>query len=267
MKFLSLLSFLLLACCGVACQGLPGPKIPAGFTLITKANAQGRPEYRHEKTGIIFVSIPGGSCTVGSPESEAGRDADERMHSVTLTPFLIAKYEVSQAEWEKVMGTNPSDLVKDPEMPVHFVTWNDCMKFAEKSGLSLPTAAQWEYACQGGPNDPTKSGATVEDMGWISTNSEGRLHRRGEKGPNGYGLHDMYGNAFERCKDTYDAAFYDRPESSGVNPECKTPTGQGERRGGDCRHTVKFARSANRGGCAVDDPAHVIATLRPAVSL
>ena len=71
-------------------------------------NAQGRPEYRHRETGIVFVKLPGGTFDMGSPETEADRMDDEGpMHKVTLSPFLIAKYELSQAEWKRVMGANP----------------------------------------------------------------------------------------------------------------------------------------------------------------
>ena len=70
-------------------------------------NAQGYPEYRHRETGLVFVALPGGTFEMGRPESESDRDKDEGpVHKVTLSPFLIAKYEVSQAEWERVMGNN-----------------------------------------------------------------------------------------------------------------------------------------------------------------
>lgn len=81
---------------------------------------------------------------MGSPESEGGRKDDEGpVHKVTLSPFLIAKYEVSQAEWKKVMGDNPSKF-KGDALPVELVSWEDCQEFCKKTGLSLPTEAQWE---------------------------------------------------------------------------------------------------------------------------
>ena len=79
------------------------------FESIGK-NAQGMPEYRHRQSGIIMVSLPGGTFTMGSPISEAGRFQSELRHEVSLSPFLIAKYEVSQAEWKLVMGSEPSEF-------------------------------------------------------------------------------------------------------------------------------------------------------------
>ena len=90
---------------------------------------------------------------MGSPESEPGRNQVEIQHEVTLSPFLIAKFEVSQAEWKRVMGSNPSEF-KGDELPVENVSWDDIQEFEEKTGLTLPTEAQWEYACRAGTSTP-----------------------------------------------------------------------------------------------------------------
>ncbi len=107
-------------------------------------NTQGRPEYRHRETGIVFVALPGGTFEMGSPKGEANREKREGpLHEVVLSPFLIAKYEVSQAEWKKVTRHNPSKS-KGDTLPVERVSWEECQEFCEKSELSLPTEAQWE---------------------------------------------------------------------------------------------------------------------------
>ena len=242
-------------------------RIPDGLELVAESNEKGMPEYRHTKTGIVFVLLPGGSCLIGSPDDEKDRDEDERQHPVTLDPFLIGKYEVSQREWENVMGNNPSNLEKAPDLPVHRVSSKDCQDFCEKTGLVLPTGAQWEYACRGGTTGPISGTGKLDDMGWHRENSGGKVHRCGTKQPNGFGIYDMHGNLFERCQDFYDIDFFNRPEAAGMNPECRLDTGLGERRGGDFYHPYKYARSANRGGDAIDDPEHVAGGFRPAMLL
>ena len=85
-------------------------------------NEQGYREYRHREAGIVFVRVPGGTFTMGSPEGEEGRDKQELQHEVTVSPFLIAKYEVTQAEWKKFMGSDPSGFKRD-SLPVAHVSW------------------------------------------------------------------------------------------------------------------------------------------------
>ncbi len=111
-------------------------------------NPQGRPEYRHRQTGIVFVGLRGGTFEMGSPETEAGRsDIEGPVHKVTLSPFLISKCEVTQEQWKQIMGRNPSSA-KGDELPVHQIGWENCEEFCRKTRLSLPTEAQWEYACR-----------------------------------------------------------------------------------------------------------------------
>ncbi len=103
-------------------------------------------EYIHDQTGMEFVLIPGGTFAMGSPADAIDRNSDEVEHQVTLSPYLISKTEVSQAVWQKVMKSNPS-YFQNPDHPVEQVSWNDCIAFCQKTGLSLPTEAQWEFAC------------------------------------------------------------------------------------------------------------------------
>ncbi len=211
-------------------------------------NAQGRPEYRHLETGIVFVALPRGTFDMGSPETESGRGGNEGpVHKVRLSPFLIAKYEVSQAEWKKVMGDNPSAF-KDDTLPVEQVSWDDCQEFCTKTGLSLPTEAQWEYACRAGTSGPFAGTGNLDDMGWHRKNSGGRrTHPVGEKKPNQFGLHDMHGNVSEWCEDWYQWDYY--CEGSVVEPLCHNTVSGGRvvRGGGMCRSASRDGAPGFRG--------------------
>jgi formylglycine-generating enzyme required for sulfatase activity len=240
-------------------------------------NAQGYPEYRNRQTGIIFVALPGGVFLMGSTDRERREAAEEfkqfrksdpgsrewayeetsneqPAHQVSLSPFLIAKYEVSQAEWRKVMGTNPS-LLQDDDSPVENVTWDlDCQVFCRRTGLALPSEAQWEYACRAGKSGSFSGTGRLQDMGWSfhDTGNEPH-HRRGEKLPNEFGLYDMHGNVGEWVQDVYDAAFYSREEALRLDPICNSaPAGDNQ------SHVVRgganplFARSAARNAANVN---------------
>jgi len=164
--------------------------------------------------------IPAGMFVMGSPPGEAKTEKEsaiEKQHTVTISePFYLGKYELTQAQYEKVMGANPS-RTKGANLPVHNVSWQDaddyCTKLSEKvkRKAQLPTEAQWEYACRAGTTTAYHSGNTIADLskvGWHAGNSGGKLHPGGELMPNAWGLYDMHGNVAEYCLDHYDAKFY-----------------------------------------------------------
>ena len=156
-----------------------------------------------------FVLILPGSFTMGS---DKGQQSDEKpAHKVTLTkPFYLGKFEVTQEQWEKVMGSNPSNF-KGPKLPVEQVSWNDCQSFLaklqEKSNgqkFALPTEAQWEYACRAGSTGDYCFGdgdANLGEYAWYSSNAGNQTHPVGGKKPNAWGLYDMHGNVCEWCND------------------------------------------------------------------
>jgi formylglycine-generating enzyme required for sulfatase activity len=165
---------------------------------------------------------------MGSPESENGRRANEGpQHEVFITrPFYLGMYEVTQGQYEKVTGKNPSGYTKDkgggPRHPVETVSWEDAVAFcqalsgreAEKQRgrvYRLPTEAEWEYACRAGSRTAFSFGDDATQLGryaWLKDNDEGRTHPVGEREPNPWGLYDMHGNAWEWCADAYDGAYY-----------------------------------------------------------
>jgi formylglycine-generating enzyme required for sulfatase activity len=237
------------------CQPLPA--IP-GFTPRGR-NFGGYAEYTHDPTGMVFVLLPGGTLEMGSPAGEAFRDDDEGpQHTVTLDSFLIAKTEVTQAQYEAVMTGHatlsptpnvgqPGDPTTGPNNPVGFVSMNDLEapdNFLERTGLVLPTEAQWEYACRAGQPGPYSGTGNIDDMGWWRDNSSAMLQAVGQLQPNQFGLHDMHGNVWEPCRDEY--GDYTLPVNPGDG--LRQPSGSGDRviRGGSYSGQPEDARSANR---------------------
>jgi formylglycine-generating enzyme required for sulfatase activity len=158
--------------------------------------------------GMRFVPIPAGTFTMGE---------DHEAHQVTLTqPFELGVYEVTQEQYEAVMGTNPSHF-KGPQNPVEVVSWAEAVEFcrkwsdlpAEKSAgyvYRLPTEAEWEYACRAGTQSIYSFGDSDSELGdyaWYTDNSGGTTHPVGGKTPNAWGLYDMHGNVWEWCQDRY----------------------------------------------------------------
>ena len=168
----------------------------------------------HKATGAELVLIPAGEFLMGSPESEAERSSDERQHRrVIRKPFYLGVTEVTQAQWNKVMGSNPSFFMGD-ELPVDRVSWNDCQEFLQEAGggLRLPSEAEWEYACRAGTTTPFSFGTTItpEQVNYNGNYPYGNASRglyrgktvaAGSLPANGWGLHEMHGNVWEWCED------------------------------------------------------------------
>ena len=153
-------------------------------------------------TGIEMLLVPPGTFMMGaSPGDTQASDDETPAHEVTITKaFYLGRTAVTQAQWFKVMDTNPSHF-RGELLPVDSVSWNDCRQFCAKTGMKLPTEAQWEYACRAG----TK-GATYGDLdliAWHYGNAGYETHAVGELQPNALGFFDMLGNVWEWCEDRY----------------------------------------------------------------
>jgi len=158
-----------------------------------------------DRTNMVWVE--GGTFQMGSNSG----DSDEKpVHTVTVKGFWMGKYEVTQAEYRRVMGTNPS-YFKCDDCPVERVSWEDAAEYARRVGGRLPTEAEWEYAARGGNKSRgyRYSGSdNLDEVSWYSNNSGRRTHPVGLKRPNELGLYDMSGNVWEWCLDRYDEGYY-----------------------------------------------------------
>jgi formylglycine-generating enzyme required for sulfatase activity len=172
-----------------------------------------------ERTRILqnlinnMVYVEGGTFKMGATyeqKNEAAKN-EKPAHKVTLSSFFIGRYEVTQEEWQAVMGSNPS-YFKGSKRPVEEVSWNDCQAFIRRLNamtgkhFRLPTEAEWEYAARGGNRSQgyKYSGSNyLNSVAWYYDNSGKTTHDVGQKSPNELGIYDMSGNVWEWCSDRY----------------------------------------------------------------
>ena len=176
------------------------------------------PGWRDRYTGMTFVRLGPGTFRMGTPPDEDGRETQEVLHTVALTPFYMSRYEVTQAEWQRVMGHNPSQFQDcGPRCPVENVNWFEVQQFIRllnaesQPGFRLPTEAEWEFACRGGGGLPfgttaTLSAADANINGNFPYHApkgvmRGRPMAVGQFAPNPWGLFDMSGNVWEWTED------------------------------------------------------------------
>jgi formylglycine-generating enzyme required for sulfatase activity len=212
--------------------------------------------------GMTFILLPAGTFTMGSPSDEPGRFSNEGpQHQVTLTQsFYMQQTEVTQAQWEAVMGSNPSSFSGCPSCPVEEVSWDDVQTYISYMNVrgegtyNLPTEAQWEYAERAGSTTAFYNGGITETgsgydpnldaIGWYSYNSGSETHPVAQKTPNAWGLYDMSGNVYEWCQDWYSGSYYD--SSPSTDPAGPSSGSSRVLRGGSWIYYARSCRSAYR---------------------
>ena len=194
---------------------------------------------------IEMVKVEAGTFMMGATSEMKDPDDDEKpVHQVILTnDYYMGKYEVTQALWEAVMGSNPS-ICEGDNLPVETVSWNDCQEFISKLNsmtgrkFRLPTEAEWEYAARGGKKSRSyqySGSSNISDVAWYDGNSGSKTHPVGTKHANELGIYDMSGNVYEWCSDWY--GFYS--SSSQTNPTgADSGAGRVCRGGGWCDDAV-----------------------------
>jgi formylglycine-generating enzyme required for sulfatase activity len=215
------------------------------------------PENNSNTFIIEVVYVPGGSFTMGcTSEQGSACDGDEKpSHTVNLSSFYIGKYEITQAQWRAVMGTNPSYNSGCDNCPVEQVSWNDVLQFIQKLNQQTgkryrpPTEAEWEYAARGGNKSRGYKYSGSNDIGavaWYDGNSGNKTHPVGQKSPNELGIYDMSGNVWEWCSDWYADDYYSSSPSS--NPQGPSTGSHRVLRGGGWFSAAASCQVANRNG-------------------
>ena len=201
---------------------------------------------------IEMVKVEGGTFMMGATSEMKNPNSNEKpVHQVTLTnDYYMGKYEVTQALWQAVMGSNPSNF-KGDNLPVEEVSWNDCQEFISKLNsltgrkFRLPTEAEWEYAARGGKKSRSyqySGSSNISDVAWYDGNSVNKTHPVGTKQANELGIYDMTGNVWEWCSDWY--GFYS--SSSQTNPTGADSGSSRVFRGGSWYGNARYCRLSFR---------------------
>ena len=205
-----------------------------------------------------MVMIPAGSFEMGSTES----NLEKPVHRVKLPGFLLSRTEVTQGQWQAVMGSNPSQSKAcGADCPVENISWNDAQEFAKKlsaktgKNYRLPSEAEWEYSARAGSRGKWGFGddeSQLTDYAWYSANSASKIHPVAQKKPNAFGLYDMHGNAWEWVQDDWHQNYQGAPADGSA---WVSGGDQARRvlRGGAWYDVPRNLRSANRDLGAPDD--------------
>jgi len=246
---------------GTVIEMLPDPAVVTNAGLRAAIIATGLPwRVRDNASQIEMLLVPPGTFMMGcSPSLQNGCESNENpVHQVTLTQaYYLGRYEVTQAQWTAVMGSNPSGFqsasaqvpaAQVPLRPVEKVSWNMIQGFETATGLRLPTEAEWEYACRAGTttafNNGSNDDATLGTLAWFNANAGSQTRPVGQKLANALGLHDMHGNVWEWVEDWYGSNYY--AQSPAVDPPGPISGSGRVLRGGGWYDVSFFCRASYR---------------------
>ena len=175
---------------------------------------------------MSFVWVPGGCFEMGCGDWTGDcNDNEKPVHKVCLKGFWMARHEVTQGQWKRLMGYNPSGFKGCGSLcPVEKVSWNEALEFtrklSSKTGYTfrLPTEAEWEFACRSGGKKQRYVGRSLDAVAWYKSNAKGDPHLVGRKRPNGLGIYDMSGNVWEWCLDISDKKAFSKAKGTLGNP-------------------------------------------------
>ena len=211
---------------------------------------------------LEMIAIPGGTFLMGSPENEAERqDYESPKHQVTVPSFFMGKYPLTQAQYQAILGSNPS-YFKGNNRPVETVSWDDavlfCQKLSQRKGKSyrLPSEAEWEYACRAGTKTPFSFGDNITpDLVNYNGNYPYKSAPKGKYReqttdvetftPNSFGLYDMHGNVWEWCEDDWHENYINAP-TDGSAWNSQSDSRYKLLRGGSWYYLARDCRAANR---------------------
>ena len=264
----------------------PDPKVVTDADFLKRITETKLPwRVKDKSSDIEMLLVPPGKFVMGMSPGDSLADVDEKpAHEVTITKaFYLGRTEVTQEQWMKVMGLNSSvfqrhegsnaerdrviakyieeGLTKQEAQekagaesnklltasnPVEKVSWDDCQKFCAKTGMKLPTEAQWEYACRAGVRKPTYG--ELDQIAWYDKNSDSTTHPVAQKAPNALGFYDMIGNVNEWCQDWYEGDCYKSCADGVVDPTGLARSNRGARvlRGGGWGSYASFCRASRR---------------------
>ena len=244
--------------------------LPACEKAGTLGGSDVRPVQVVTKSGVAMVYLPGGEFQMGSDQ---GNPDEAPPHKVSITGFLMDKYLVTHEMFVQAQLPNPSHWQDHPKRPIERVRWRDAKRYCNErslleglkpcyheitpdwdcdytaSGYRLPTEAEWEYAARAGTSGPYDFGSAdkLRQYAWFADNSEQKTHPVGQKEPNRWGLHDMYGNVSQWCEDVYSSTYYQ--VSPGADPQGPpSPNRDAKRvlRGGNWKASAEVCRATYR---------------------
>ena len=228
-------------------------------------------------SGVEMVCVPAGEFLMGSRQ---GNPDEAPPHKVKLTSFLIDKFEVTHELFAKAQLPNPSRWQDQPRKPVERVRWRDAKQYCNErslleklkpcynektpdwdcdysaDGYRLPTEAEWEYACRAGGDGPYDFGAPdkLRQHAWYAANADEKTHSVGQKRPNRWGIHDLYGNLSEWCEDVYSPAYYQQsPAADPTGPPNPGKDVKRVMRGGSWKAGPEACRATYRQGQRTGD--------------